>query len=132
MSSKFKYGDRVIAGFHPGKIVSVRKEVGRYKYMVRFDEKLIPPEMEYEEGRLVFENSNEEVCPICKNRWKIVKFNMKTWKDCEKCGKTSEEIVKSMEEMKDLPSLPGYEYEDDLTEQLEAILNGGGIDLDVF
>ena len=35
-----------------------------------------------------FQNKYEEACPACGERWKVVKFNMKTWKDCVKCNKT--------------------------------------------
>lgn len=32
-------------------------------------------------------------CPNCYTEWKITQFNMKTWKDCTKCGLTAEDIV---------------------------------------
>jgi hypothetical protein len=93
MKSKFKYGDKVLAGHHKGKVVSVRFVNSTYLCAVRFDDlKLIPREMEYEEFYLKFQHEWDEVCPSCGDRWNISKFRMHVWKDCLKCKKTQEEL----------------------------------------
>ena len=53
MACKFKYGDKVKAGDHKGKIISITKEGYEYIYTVKFDNKfLIPPKMDYKESDL--------------------------------------------------------------------------------
>lgn len=95
MSAKFKYGDRVLAGNHAGTVTSVRQDGGYYVCNVKFDnDQLIPPDMDYNEMYLSFANTDNEICPICKTRWTVSKFNMHVWKDCKKCGLTSEDCVK--------------------------------------
>jgi hypothetical protein len=48
MACKFKYGDRVKAGSHDGKIVSIKSDGNGYVCTVKFDNRfLIPREMDY-------------------------------------------------------------------------------------
>lgn len=70
MNCKFKYGDRVWAGNHAGKIISIRKYNSNYICKVKFENRfLIPQEMEYKESELELikesktENSNNK--PKC-------------------------------------------------------------------
>jgi hypothetical protein len=131
---RFKYGDRVIVSRHTGKVKSIRKEDGRYYCTVVFDNPaLMPSELEYEERHLKFENKFENECPKCGSEWKVTKFNVKSWKDCEKCGKTQEELVKEDYEKSKLKvdfggktKKPGSysKKEDELLEEFERILNG--------
>lgn len=138
MSPKFKYGDRVIAGGYAGKIKSIKKKDGKYICTVLFDKKsLIPSELDYEEKYIKFENKYEEACPCCGKRWKIVKFNMKVWKDCIKCGKTQEQLVKEYYERKNsklppIPKLSKEKKEDDLLKHFEKMLEYDNDDDDDF
>ena len=92
--TKFKYGDIVLAGENRAKITSVYWKGGKYMYTVRFENKnLIPREMDYPESFLRFEEDHS-FCPICKSKLNITKFNMQVWKDCIKCGKKYEDLIK--------------------------------------
>jgi len=100
--SNFKYGDKVWAGTNLGEIVSIRKDDDKNICTVRFDNKrLIPPEMDYEERVLKPQFSSGKYCPICKNKYKVVKFNMQVWNDCETCKDTKENLDKNFEKMLD-------------------------------
>lgn len=35
-------------------------------------------------------------CPSCGSMWKETKFVSKVWQDCQKCGKTKEDIMKGI------------------------------------
>ncbi len=110
-----------MADIHPGKVVSVKKEDGEYVYRIKFrDKNLIPPEMDFREKFVSFEHQHEVICPICKSRWKVVKFNMHVWKDCEKCGKTSEQLIKEHEEGP--PPIPEDQSIDDILKEFEKML----------
>jgi hypothetical protein len=139
MAAKFKYGDRVIVGGNKGKVVSVFKTNSNYSCKVRFDnQNLIPPEMEYDESLLVFEQDHSDRCPICNTKWNITKFNHNTWKDCLKCNKKSEDILKECAEnqgsKKKSPSFNiNGKNRDEMMEELELILNSfGDMDDDDF
>lgn len=95
MASKFKYGDKVHVNGHEGKIVSIKKQGTKYMCRVKFDNKyLLPSEMDYEENLLKEIVNPEDRCPCCYTKWTVTKFNNKTWKDCKKCNKTEEVILK--------------------------------------
>lgn len=100
MSSKFSFNDEVTANGYKAKIISVRGNVfDGYSYRVRFlNTSLIPKEMDFSEETLIKQNPpipKEDInCPACNTPWKIVKFNMQIWKDCIKCNKTYEQIMK--------------------------------------
>jgi hypothetical protein len=124
MASKFKIGDKVVVDRHKGKIVNFKAYC--LKYTVKFDDpNLIPPEMDYDEMHISMDQE-DSVCPICKTKWKVLKFNMKTWKDCVKCNKTSEAIMEEIENKKNLPPpLPGSSRNKDrLLEEFELMLDG--------
>lgn len=118
MGAKFKYGDKVVTQTgHSGKIVSVKLSSSSDNYLVtvKFDRTdLIPNEMDYPEVFVEFQNATGEVCPKCGERWTISKFNKHVWKDCKKCGKTSEKIIKEVAEKKTLklPDLPDDDDDD--------------------
>jgi hypothetical protein len=101
---KFKYGDKVVAGTHKGKVISARTGTpgkDEYLYVVKFDNKfLIPPEMEYPEPYLKFENEESDRCPYCNKQWTITKFNKQIWKDCKECNEKSEVLLKDWREGK--------------------------------
>lgn len=102
MGSKFKYGDEVVVSGHYGKIKSIRKDGQRYYCTVKFENNyLIPPEMEYDQEYIKLKDSNKNLCPFCKTRWNVTKFNMNVWKDCLKCGKTQEELLKIKQDKKE-------------------------------
>lgn len=63
MASKFKRGDKVKVGKNTGTVTSVFRDFYDYKYIVKFDNKiLIPPEMEYTESDLeLLSEGNTEV-----------------------------------------------------------------------
>lgn len=124
MASKFKIGDKVIVNRHKGRIVNFMSYCSLYT--IRFDDPaLIPSEMDYEE-RYISMDQNESTCPICRTNWKILKFNMKTWKDCPKCGKTYEAIMESIENKKNTPPpIPGSsKSKDALIKEFELMLDG--------
>lgn len=124
MSAKFRYGDKVMAGNHRGTIISVTLVDGKYLCKVRFDNKdLIPHEMSYYEKYLSFAETNEEVCPICRTRWSITKFNMHVWKDCKKCGKTSEDCIKIHEDTKRRPGFGFSKSGQELLREFENMLD---------
>lgn len=133
MSPRFRNGDKVIAQVHKGKIVAVtRDHKGKYTYTVKFnDTKLIPPEMDYPEQYLK-PDGDEEVCPFCKTKWTVSRFNAKTWKDCRKCNKTSEAIAEEWEKKQNSPPpIPGRSRgSDDLLKEFELMLEGFD-DLDI-
>lgn len=94
MSSKFKYGDKVIVNSTHGKISSVRKENNVYVCTVKFDSaNLVPPEMDYEERHIKFRVSIEDACPFCQTKWVVVKYNNNVWKDCKPCNGKSEDLI---------------------------------------
>ena len=96
--SKFKKGDKVLADIYPGTVTAVKKENGEYIYTVEFDNvTLIPPELDFKEKYLKKQKISNKKCPFCKTEWKITKFNSQTWEDCEKCGKTKEELEEDYE-----------------------------------
>lgn len=124
MAPKFKIGDKVIVNRHKGRIVNFMSYCSLYT--IRFDDPtLIPPEMDYEE-RYILMDQEDSICPICKTKWKVLKFNMKTWKDCVKCNKTSEAIMEEVENKKNSPPpLPGSSRDRDrLLEEFELMLDG--------
>jgi ssDNA-binding Zn-finger/Zn-ribbon topoisomerase 1 len=124
MASKFKIGDKVIVNSHKGKIIDFKPYC--LKYTIKFDNpNLLPSEMDFEESRISIDR-DDSVCPICKTQWKILKFNMKTWKDCTKCGKTYEAIMEDVENKKNTPPpLPGSsKYRDNLIKEFELMLDG--------
>lgn len=118
---RFKYGDRVLYGHARATVISVRKvTIFSYLCTIKFDNSdLMPPEMEVDQKHLKFLKPDEEVCPICGSRWKVVKFNMHTWKDCVSCGKTSEELIKEAKEGP--PPIP--KSEDELLKEFEKMLD---------
>ena len=123
--AKFKYGDKVIthAG-HAGKIVSVTKRTTGYWCTVKFDnDKLIPSEYDYPEYYVEFSSPNQEECPICSTKWTITKFNSKEWKDCKVCKRTSEELIETFNNTKELEKKLNIDFEDKDT-------NGNKIDTD--
>jgi len=133
MASKFKIGDKVMVNFHKGKIVNIRHYSLPIKYTVKFDDpNLIPSEMDFEESNISF-NQTDSVCPICKTKWKIVKFNMKTWKDCAKCNKTSEAIMEEIETKKNFPPpIPNEaRTKDQLVKEFELMIDGLDTDFDL-
>ena len=124
MASKFKIGDKVVVNRHKGKIVDFKPY--SLKYTIKFnDPDLIPSEMEYDERHISIDQE-DSICPICKTTWKVLKFNMKTWKDCTKCNKTYESIMEEMEKKKNSPPpLPGSsKNKDDLLKEFELMLDG--------
>ncbi len=124
MTSKFKIGDKVVVNRHKGKVVDFKPY--SLKYTIRFDDpNLIPSEMDYEERNISIDQE-DSVCPVCKTKWKVLKFNMKTWKDCTKCNKTYEAIMEEIENKKNLPPpLPGSSRDRDrLLEEFELMLDG--------
>jgi hypothetical protein len=132
MGPRFKYGDRVKIANHTGKVISIRKKNNKYYCTVLFDKPgLIPPQMEYQERHIKFENSYEEACPACGERWNIARFNMKVWKDCIKCNKTQEQLVKEDYEKKrnflSKPKLSQEEREQELLREFEKMLEDDGI-----
>jgi ribosomal protein L37AE/L43A len=115
MGSKFKYGDEVIVSGHHGKVKSIRKDGQKYYCTVKFENNyLIPPEMEYDQDYIKLKDSNKNLCPFCKTRWNVTKFNMNVWKDCLKCNKTQEELlkIKQNEKEKDYFSLNSSKEEE--------------------
>ena len=97
MKSTFKYGDKVMAGYssNHGRIVSIRKDGNEFLCTVKFDNPLLmPSEMEYKEKYLKLLVRSDNNCPLCGEEYKVVKFNMQVWKDCETCKDTSENLVK--------------------------------------
>lgn len=94
MTPKFKYGDEILAGPHEGKIVSVIKTSSGYRCSVRFDDKKLKPSvMTYDEQDVKFRYDHTEVCPFCRNKWKITKYNKQVWKDCTKCNGKAEDLI---------------------------------------
>lgn len=113
----YKYGDRVKvrsgSGPHIGTVISVRGNVfNGYTCIVKFDnQQLIPPQMEFPESWLEDYDDKincwghwvnpKKVCPICRNEWHVMEhpiFGKKEiWKDCLKCKKTMEEIMKEID-----------------------------------
>jgi hypothetical protein len=122
MSARFKYGDKVKIRSHEAKVISARKTAsGGYIYTVRFDDpNLIPPEMDYAENQL-YNRGSDSHCPACNTEWTVVKFNMKVWKDCKKCNKTSEQIIKECSEQK---SNLSSKSKQDLLKDFERMLDG--------
>jgi 16S rRNA (cytosine967-C5)-methyltransferase len=93
MASRFKYGDKVSANGHEGRVVSIKKQGNTYICKVKFDnEYLLPSEMDYEESLLREIIKPEDRCPCCYTKWTVTKFNNQVWKDCKKCNKTEEVI----------------------------------------
>jgi hypothetical protein len=134
MSSKFRNGDKVIANIHKGEVVAVtRDHHGKYIYTVKFkDPGLIPSEMDYPENYLKLDG-DDSVCPICKSKWSVLKFNMKTWKDCKKCNKTYEAIMEEIQKKDSPPPIPGKKkyHDEDLLNEFQLMLDGfDDIDLD--
>ena len=130
MPSKFRNGDKVTASTHKGVVTAVtRDHNGKYTYTVKFDDtKLIPPEMDYPEYHLKLDG-DESVCPICKSKWSVLKFNMKTWKDCKKCNKTYEAIMEEVSKKQGTSSSSSSGkkrsyHEDDLLNEFELMLEG--------
>lgn len=67
-------------------------------------------------------NRDDSFCPICKTKWNISQFNMKTWKDCSKCKRTYESIMEEMENSP--PPLPNsVRKRQDIIEEFELMLN---------
>lgn len=95
----YKYGDRIKVGHNPGKVISVSKIGDEFWCRIEFDDKnLIPPEMNYEEWRLSpVDGENSIRCPICYTKWHVDKYN-KEWKDCLKCNKKAEDILKDFKD----------------------------------
>lgn len=116
MIPKFKYGDKVKVISYDGRIISIRKNnTNGYIYKVKFDNpSLIPPEMEFTETELLSNNktTTDSECPICGTKWTVVKFNMHTWKDCKKCQKTSEDIMKEVEKRSEKYAKNGTNLDD--------------------
>lgn len=104
MASRFSFNQEITANGYKAKIVSVRGNAfDGYTYRVKFlNSSLIPNEMEFSESVLVKQNppiaKDDLFCPVCSTPWKVVKFNMQTWKDCVKCNKTYEQIMKEKKE----------------------------------
>jgi len=99
MACKFKFGDKVKVAKHFGKISSVKSNGIDYICRVKFDNgDLIPNEMEYKESEIDFINGGDNSCPICHTPWTETKFGNKVWKDCNRCGKKSEDILAMKEE----------------------------------
>lgn len=118
---KFKLGDKILADVHPAEIVSIKKENEEYVYRVKFkDKNLIPSEMDFKEKFISFQNQHDVICPVCKNRWKIARFNMHVWKDCEKCAKTSEQIIEEYENKP--PPIPSEKTVNDILKEFEKML----------
>jgi len=113
----YKYGDRVKietnGTWKIGTVISVRGNVfSGYTCMVDFDKppELIPQQMEFQEGWLtphedkvqVFGHwlNPNEVCPICREKWHTIDHPIHgkkvIWKDCLKCKKTREELMKEI------------------------------------
>ena len=112
----YKYGDNVkIKTNGTYKIGKVIKVVGNvligYTCTVKFDSNIIPSEMDFPDhylephevgasryvGSWRFSGDN---CPICKQAWHEVESPMfgkkEIWKDCLKCKKTKEQLMKEM------------------------------------
>lgn len=133
MASKFKIGDKVIVNSHKAEIIDFKPY--SLKYTVKFDNpNLLPAEMDFEESKIMLDK-DDSVCPMCKTKWKILKFNMKTWKDCTKCNKTYESIMEEVENKKNLPPpLPNSSRNrDNLIKEFELMLDGfDDLDLDAI
>lgn len=101
MASKFKYGDKVSANGHEGRVISIKKQGNTYICKVKFDnEYLLPSEMDYEESLLREIVKPEDRCPCCHTKWTVTKFNNQVWKDCKKCNKTEEVILQEIKNKK--------------------------------
>lgn len=121
MNCKFKYGDRVWAGNHAGKIISIRKYNSNYICKVKFENRfLIPQEMEYKESELELikksktETSNNKpkcTCGIEKTYGKIPIENHKYYCDLvnpeKEDKKEDEELLERFQS-----AIEGY-YDDD-------------------
>lgn len=135
MSFKFKYGDRVIANGYPGKVVSVFKENGKNVCTVKFDNVfLIPPKMDFKESDIKFEDEGIEKCPLCNEKWTVTVFNNKTWRDCKKCNKKSEECIEEHKNLKTKKQGYGIKQIDEnkLLNEFEKMLGGYDHDDDDF
>lgn len=130
MSAKFSFNDEIKANGHKARIISIKGNYfDGYIYRVKFlDNGLMPSEMDFTEEILIKQNppkpGGESVCPVCNNPWKVVKFNMQTWKDCIKCNKTYEQIMQEskpgkktvLDELENFPNFDGYgeiDWDDD-------------------
>jgi hypothetical protein len=129
MITKFKVGDKVVVNISPDKpsepgavIATHRDNYGNIEHTIKFDDsRLIPPQMDFPEF-LISMSKKDSVCPVCKTEWSIVKFNMKTWKDCLKCKKTYEDIMQQTKNSP--PSLPKTSSEQDWLQEFELMLDG--------
>ena len=115
MACKFKCGDKVKAGDHKGKIISITKEGYEYICTVKFDNRfLIPPKMDYKESDLKMLEpapASAEVkctCGIATTYGKIPVENHRYYCDLVKDKQRRENQVK--------------EDEDDLLRQFEIML----------
>jgi hypothetical protein len=123
MKAIFKYGDRVLAGKHPGTVVSITKQATGYYCRVRFDDKkLIPSEMTYEQDNLKFLEFNENACPMCGSQWKVTEFMKKIWKDCKSCNDTKENLQEKYNKLNPQLSKNYTDEQDSLLEEFERML----------
>lgn len=123
MACKFKYGDKVKAGSHTGKVVSITKERYGYTCTVKFDNRfLIPPKMDYPESELEMVEAAPEssqakcTCGIAVTYGKIPVENHKYYCDLVKQEKKREED----------------DSMDNLLAEFELMLNGDDDDDDDF
>jgi hypothetical protein len=124
MACKFKYGDKVKAGGHDGKVISISKEDYGYTCTVKFDNRfLIPPKMDYKESELEMveaapESSVKCTCGIEATYGKIPVENHKYYCD----------LVKEKERLENKKK----EDDDDLLKQFEIMLGTDDDDDDDF
>lgn len=119
--SKFKYGDRVRAREHIGKIVSIKSDSNGYVCRVKFENKLlIPQEMDYAEFDLELVESSKIkerkcTCGIFATYGSIPKENHKYYCDLKKPEKLDKDL-----EIGPPPIPPSY---DDLLSEFELMLD---------
>jgi nitrate reductase cytochrome c-type subunit len=112
--SKFYYGDKVIYRAKNAVIRDVikpKEKGGTTSYKIEID---LPNQKTREEIVEETEIKNykqrSEKCPVCYTPWVITEFNVKKWKDCLKCHKTEEEILRTKSQTN---SVYGYMNMDD-------------------